>query len=285
MKKIKAILSLMRVQHYIKNLILIIPALYAKRLLDIQTDLRLLLGIIAFSFISSAVYVLNDIKDLPRDRIHPKKRNRPLPSGKISVPEAYVILIVCIFLAIFPHAICRDWKSICYLAIYLAINCLYSYGLKNVPIIDVVILSSGYVLRILYGGAIADVAISSWLFLTVMAGSLFMGLGKRRNEKEIQTEHRQTRKVLDTYTYSFLDKNMYVLLALTDAFYALWAIGQNNSLFLWTIPIFMIILMRYSLCIEDDSSGDPVEVLLHDRFIVVVTILYCGITTMALYWK
>lgn len=274
----------MRVKHYIKNLILIIPALYAKQLSDTQTNLKLLQGIVAFSFISSAVYVLNDIKDLPRDKVHPKKKNRPLPSGRITIPEAYVILMVCIILAILPHAICRDWRSICYLMIYLIINFLYSNGLKNVPVIDVVILSSGYVLRILYGGAIANVEISSWLFLTVMSGSLFMGLGKRRNEKQIQTAHNQTRKVLDAYTYSFLDKNMYVLLALTDAFYALWSIGQNNSLFLWTIPIFIVILMRYSLCIEDDSSGDPVEVLLHDRFIVIVTLIYCGITSIALYW-
>lgn len=111
--------------------------------------------------ISSAVYVLNDIKDLPRDKVHPKKKNRPLPSGRITIPEAYVILMVCIILAILPHAICRDWRSICYLMIYLIINFLYSNGLKNVPVIDVVILSSGYVLRILYGGAIANVEISS----------------------------------------------------------------------------------------------------------------------------
>lgn len=139
------------------------------------------------------------------------------------------------------------------------------------PIIDIVILAAGFVIRIFYGGMITGVSISKWLYLVITSGSLYMGLGKRRNEMKKQTD---TRDVLKYYNVDFLDKNMYVCVALTIVFYALWTYEMPNAQISWTIPIFIILLMSYSLDVEGDSDGDPVEVILHDKILMGILILY-----------
>lgn len=144
-------------------------------------------------------------------------------------------------------------------------------GLKNKPIIDIVILAAGFVIRIFYGGMITGVSISKWLYLVITSGSLYMGLGKRRNEMKKQTD---TRDVLKYYNVDFLDKNMYVCVALTIVFYVLWTYEMPNAQISWTIPIFIILLMSYSLDVEGNSDGDPVEVILHDKILIGILILY-----------
>ena len=153
-------------------------------------------------------------------------------------------------------------------------------GLKNIPIIDIAILASGFVIRVFYGGFISGLAISNWLYLVVTTGSMYMGLGKRRNELNRTTE---SRKVLKYYSVNFLDRNMYVCVALTDVFYALWTLELANNVIRWTVPIFIVILMRYSLDIEGNSDGDPVEVILKDKTLIAMTILYALLFFSMLY--
>lgn len=144
-------------------------------------------------------------------------------------------------------------------------------GLKNIPIIDVVILASGFVIRVFYGGCITGVLISKWLYLVIVTGSLYMGLGKRRNELRAQMD---TREVLKFYNEGFLDKNMYVCVALVNVFYALWSIEMPNPRMIWTVPFFLVLLMCYSLDVESDSDGDPVEVIIHDKVLIGILIAY-----------
>ena len=124
------------------------------------------------------------------------------------------------------------------------------------------------------GARITEITISGWLYLTVFSGAFYMGLGKRRNELKNQGESGETRAVLKNYTYGFLDRNMYVCLTLTDTFYALWAMSRENRYLIWTVPVVMLILMRYSLDVEGSSDGDPVEVILHDRILLVLAGIY-----------
>lgn len=166
-----------------------------------------LIGFVSFSLIASAVYIINDVKDLEKDRIHPQKKNRPIASGRESVPFSILICMVLIIIAVILSSLFLKRMSTVFLFIYLILNIMYSCGLKNIPIIDIVILASGFVIRVLYGGYITDIEISEWLYLVIMCASLFMGLGKRRNELR---QSKGTRAVLKYYTESFLDKNMYV---------------------------------------------------------------------------
>ena len=162
--------------------------------------------------------------------------------------------------------------------IYVALNILYSKKLKNVPIIDVVILVSGFVLRVMYGGVAINVEVSKFLYVMIICGSFYLGFGKRRNE--IIKNGNKSRKVLSLYNKEFLDKNMYVCLGLAIVSYSLWCVDPTtihrigNDYLFWTIPIVMVILQLYSLNIEGNSHGDPIEVVLADKKLIAVVVLY-----------
>lgn len=267
----KDILKLLRVHHYIKNILVIIPLFFAGKIFDLRLVVESAYGFAAFSLVSSAVYVLNDLKDVEKDRNHPKKKNRPIASGRVSAQKAIILFAVCILLAVLISVYRRQWTGLVILGIYLFLNFLYSCGLKSVPIVDIVILASGFVLRIVYGGFITDIEISNWLYLVVVAGSLFMGLGKRRNELVKRSD---TRDVLKYYSEPFLDKNMYVCVALVDIFYTMWSLETVDARSVWTVPLVIIIMMKYSLNIEGESDGDPIEVILHDEVLIILVMVY-----------
>lgn len=261
----KEYLKLLRIKHYIKNILIFVPMFFGGAIFDKDKLFYGGLGFIAFCMISSAIYVLNDLRDIEKDRQHPTKRNRPLASGRVKPQQGIIAMIGCLFVACVISIVLGNICAALLLGGYLVLNVAYSMGLKNKPIIDIVILASGFVIRIFYGGVITNIEISKWLYLVITVGSLYMGLGKRRNELKKQKE---TRIVLKYYNVEFLDKNMYVCVALTNVFYALWTLEMPNPKISWTIPIFIILLMCYSLDVEGDSDGDPVEVILHDKFLI-----------------
>ena len=149
-------------------------------------------------------------------------------------------------------------------------------GLKDVPLLDVTILASGFLLRVLFGAVLTGTEVSEWLYLTVLSGAFYFSLGKRRNELQKKKDG-DTRKVLKYYTRDFLDKNMYMCLALLNTFYALWCKDITNAgmeYAMWTVPIVILVCMKYSLTVEGNSEGDPVEVLLHDRVLMALCVVY-----------
>lgn len=294
----KKYLRLMRVHHYVKNILIFLPLIFSGQLFNVKLLVPSVCGFFAFSLISSGIYTLNDIKDVESDRRHPTKCKRPIASGAVSVKSAWVLavslVVAAIGINIFICAYFFDsfkYKSLIFILIYLALNIAYSLGFKNIPILDIAILVSGFLLRVLYGSAITDIQISQWLYLTVIAISFYLGLGKRRNElKRHSSEENETRKVLKFYNQGFLDKNMYMCLALTIAFYSLWAIDSltveriGSSYLVWTVPIVILICMKYSLNVEGDSDGDPVEIVFHDKALIIMCVLYALITFAMIYF-
>ncbi len=280
----KSYLRLMRIRHWVKNVLVFVPLLFSGLLFDFQKSFRTFFGGVSFCFISSAVYILNDIKDFEKDRVHPRKCNRPIASGEISKRKAIILTLFCIAAAIIFQIFSGNIQAGIYLLLYFILNVFYSFGLKDRPMIDIIILVSGFLIRILYGADMADISISAWLYLTVISGSFYMGLGKRRNEYET-TEYEKSRHVLQYYNYKFLDKNMYMCLGLANAFYSLWAMDSGNRYILWTVPVVLLISMKYSLVVEGDSDGDPVEVILHDKLILFLVCTYAVFILFALYYK
>ena len=268
----KEVLKLIRVKHWLKNVLVFLPIFFGKKLLNTECFLTCIFAFVVFSFASSIVYVLNDLSDIEKDRMHPVKKNRPLASGAISKTQAYIIMFVLAILI--P-------------LIYIVLNICYSKGLKNMPIIDVVILVSGFVLRVMYGGIVVNVEVSKFLYLMVIFGSFYLGFGKRRNE--ILKNGDKSRRVLSYYNKEFLDKNMYVCLALAIVSYSLWCVDPStisrigNDYLFWTIPIVMVILQLYSLDIEGNSYGDPIEVILSDKKLIIVSIFYIVVIGGLLY--
>ncbi len=276
----KDFVKLLRVKHYIKNLLVFMPMFFGGVIFIEEKLLKACLGFICFCLVSSAVYILNDCRDIDKDRKHPTKRNRPLASGRIKPNTAIVIMVASLILAILISIYLGTLKAAICLVLYYCLNIAYSMGLKNRPIIDIVILASGFVIRVFYGGFITDIVISKWLYLVVTTGSLYMGMGKRRNELRAQND---TREVLKYYNEAFLDKNMYVCVALANVFYALWTLEMPNPQISWTVPIFIVMLMCYSLDAEGDSDGDPIEVILKDKALIAIILGYAVCIFLLLY--
>lgn len=281
-------LKLMRVRHYIKNG-LILAALACSGQLFVWKKLSVgLLGFAAFCMASSVVYIINDIRDVEKDRRHPVKCNRPIAAGKIPVRNARILAASLFVFAVICNALIFNILATVLLALYLILNLAYSFGLKNIPIMDVTILVTGFLIRILYGALVTEITISNWLYLTVIAVAFYFALGKRRNEIE-WLGNGETRQVLKAYPVNFLDKNMMMCLTLANVFYALWSMDEktmsfyNNNYLIFTVPIVLLITMKYSLDIEGGSDGDPVEVLLHDKVLLVLCAVYLAIMFMILY--
>lgn len=277
MQKVKDYLKLIRIKHYIKNVLILLPLFFSGKIFNTELYKSAILGFICFSFISSAIYILNDIHDIKDDKKHPVKKNRPLASERISIRSAITVALILILIVALVNLMYLNYNySFIYLIVYFILNICYSFKLKNVPIFDIAILSFGFLIRVLYGGSLLNIEVSNWLFLTILSGALFMSIGKRRNE--LIKNGNNSRKVLLFYTKEFLDKNLYVFLSMTLVFFSLWALEQNNDYFIWIIPIIVLICLRYSFDIErDDSYGDPVDVILGDK-----TLLYLGVLIIIL---
>lgn len=182
MSQIKEYIKLMRIRHYIKNFLVFAALLSSGQLFQPDKFLNNLTAFIAFCMVSSVVYIINDIRDRENDRLHPTKCKRPIASGNISVISACVFAAVLLTVAVFCNILTFHIASSTVLLLYLLFNIAYSMGLKNVPLLDISILVAGFLLRIMYGAIITGVEISNWLYLTVLAMSLYFSLGKRRNE-------------------------------------------------------------------------------------------------------
>ncbi len=287
----KNVLKLMRVKHWLKNGLVFIPMFFNLTFLNIDFLKRGIVAFFVFSFVSSIVYIMNDICDVEEDKKHPIKKNRPLASGAISISKA--IGIMCFFIVISLLLIRYLYQLSHYAWIieiplfYIILNILYSYYFKNVPILDVSVIVFGFVLRVIYGAAATSIVVSKYLYLMIIFGGFYLGFGKRRNE--MMKVGAESRKVLNNYTVEFLDKNMYVSYALSMVAYTLWSVDETvtirsaNDYRFWTIPLVMLILQLYSFDIENNSYGDPIDVLLSDKKLLILVVVYILTMLLLLY--
>jgi 4-hydroxybenzoate polyprenyltransferase len=284
----KKYLKLMRVHHYIKNLLVFAALGCSGQLFQSEKLLNGIAGFLVFCMVSSAVYVINDIQDKEKDRCHPAKCKRPIASGEISEKKAWILMAVLVIIAFLFDFVVLGVVSTLFLLCYILFNLGYSMGLKNIPLLDVTILVAGFWIRVVYGAYITQIDISNWLYLTVIALAFYFALGKRRNERK-QISSGETRTVLNSYPVSFFEKNMNMCLTLANVFYALWSmdgkteVAYKNKFLIFTVPIVLLITMKYSLDVEGDSDGDPIEVLIHDKVLIVMCLLYFAVMFTILY--
>lgn len=287
----KKYIELIRAKHWLKNILIFLPAFFSMNILKLEYLETLVIAFFVFCFTSSIVYILNDMSDIEKDKLHPIKKNRPLASGRVSKTNAWIVMILLVVISIILSFILYQKNSVLGIwiipIVYIILNILYSKGLKNIPIIDVVILASGFVLRVMYGGVTINVEVSKYLYLMIIFGAFYLGFGKRRNEMMKNGE--KGREVLKRYNQDFLDKNMYIAFALAIVAYTLWCVDPTtiahvgNDYLFWTIPILIIILQLYSLDIEGNSHGDPIEVILSDKILLGTGVLYGIIMAIILY--
>ena len=185
---------------------------------------------------------------------------------------------------------CKKFAPAGLLILYLALNALYSLWAKKIPLLDISILVSGFLIRIFYGASLIDAPVSAWLYLTITSMATYLGLGKRRNELQKRiNENRELDGVLKSYPLSFLDKNMHMCLTLTNVFYALWTISPipvfsaASDGRIATVPLVLLICMRYSLLIETKTYADPVDVLTSDKVLVFLVLAYGAYMAFLMY--
>lgn len=270
-------LKLLRVKHYLKNVIVLFPLFFSRKFLDNSYWLSALLGFLAFCAISSAVYIFNDIRDIENDRKHEYKQFRPLASGAIKVSNAWGIFSILLFGAISLQGLIQGSyiDGILCILCYFIINICYSVGLKNIPIVDVSLLSLGYVIRLMYGSVIFDIPISAWLFLAILMISFYLSIGKREFELEKSIRSKIiTRKVLEFYSLEFLKLFKFVFLSLFLVFYSLWAVNDFVDISVIGLFLVIVICMRYEFTTQTIHLGDPIEVIFNDKLLCILGLIY-----------
>lgn len=287
-RRAAALARLARPWHYVKNLLVFVPLFFSGQFFSApQKVLCAALAWGSMSLLASTVYVINDLHDCERDRQHETKKNRPIASGSVSKRAAVIYAALLLALALGLHALvcCLSGgvtMATAVLTAYLICNIGYSvFGLKNTPIIDVSIVALGFVLRMLYGSAATGIETSNWLLLTVLMGSYYMALGKRRNE--LRDSGEKSRAVLRHYSEAFLSRGMTMFLTLTIAFYALWSVDVAHAYAVMSVPLAVLIALCYSLDIEGESDGDPIEVILHDKKLIALGLVYAVVMLCIVY--
>lgn len=281
--------KLLRIRHWIKNILIFLPLFFSGSLLsEKDKSVNCILAFICFCLVSSAIYIFNDIRDVEQDRNHPRKSKRPIASGAVSVKSGIILMVMLIVAAAVISAVMIPMPGV-FLIVYLLLNILYSIWLKHIPIVDVSCVAAGFLIRLVYGAFVADIVISKWLYLTVIAASFYMALGKRRNEL-VNTGEDTARIVLKEYTVGFLDKAMTAMLSLTIMCYALWSVDNTTLLrygsnyLIWTVPLVIIIILKYNLDLEKKTDGDPVEIFTHDGVLISLVAVYACFLVVLLYF-
>ena len=286
---LNALIKTMRPRQWTKNGFVFFGLIFDKQLFLFDPFLRTLEGFGLFCLISSAVYLFNDIFDVEADRSHPEKKFRPIASGKLPIPVAWTAAILLTVIAI-PLAILLSPMFALILTSYLVINLLYSRWLKHVSILDVLIVSSGFVLRVAAGVALITVErFSPWLYMITVLFSLYIGLGKRRAEMNLLAQGASAhRKVFEGYTIPLLDQFITIVSGTTIVAYSLYTFSAPNlpddHTMMLTIPFVVYGIFRYLQLIQlGHAAGSPDEVALKDRPLQLTVVLW-GLAVIAIFY-
>ncbi len=276
--KIYPYLQLLRIHQWIKNTFVLAPLVFSGKFLDLIAVKQTLLAFWAFCLASSATYVLNDLLDLEKDRLHPIKRDtRPLAAGLISPSRAKLLLFVIYFLlfSFFVFPLTRNFMIP--VVIYLILNLAYSFKLKHIPVLDIFCIAAGFMLRLFAGGEAINVKISSWMLITTLSLALFLASTKRLQELRMQGDN--ARKVLKNYSIKLLESYAQISAAGALVFYGLYVISSRPEL-AFSIPFVIFGLFRYWYLVESKGAGEsPTEVLLKDwplAITVIAWIIFCS---------
>lgn len=274
-------ISLLRPHHWVKNLFLFLPLFFAGEFFNQEKILLSVYGFIAFGFVASSIYIINDYKDIEADRLHPVKSQRPLASGAVSKKGALVLFFLCVLIG-FTIAYLLKIKFLFILGLYFIMNLAYSFGLKNISILDIVILSLGFVLRVKAGGVLTTIAISEWLMIMIFLLALFMAVAKRRDDILIKLKSGvDMRKSIAGYNMDFLNVILAVIAAIIIVAYLIYSISpqvmeQWKTYRLYYTTLFVIVgLLRYlQITLVENNTGSPTKLLLKDQFLQVTLLLW-----------
>jgi 4-hydroxybenzoate polyprenyltransferase len=280
----------MRPKQWTKSVFIFAALVFDRKLTHVPALLNTIVTAILFSLVSGTVYIINDLVDMEKDRQHPTKRKRPLPSGqlspKVAIVAAIVLPVVCISLALWIN-----WAMGLVLLAYLVLQLFYSFFLKHAVILDVMTIAAGFVLRVIAGVVVIEVErFSPWLYVCMTLLALFMGFGKRRHELfTLGVNANNHRASLQHYNLELIDQMSVVVISASVMAYSLYTFSApnlprlgNQPLMMLTIPFVLYGLFRYQYLIHvKREGGAPEEIVLKDAPFIVDLLLY-GVTVLIL---
>lgn len=282
----------LRPKHWIKNLLIFLPAIFGQKLFIPAVFLRTLLAFLFFSLASSSAYLINDILDRKKDKVHPLNRLRPIASGKIKVGPAIFAAIILGAGATFLSGL-SDYRLGLIVLAYLIFNLLYSFFLKEMVIIDVFCLGIFFLFRLLAGALVAEIALSHWIIMCVILLAIFLGFNKRRQElRLINITDKSHRKVLEHYNEYFIDQMCTVLASSIVVVYSLYTIDARTvqefgtGHLIYTIPFVYYGIFRYMYLIHKlVKDGDPTTMLLSDNKMMINLLLWIAMCIAVIYGR
>lgn len=279
MMDLRSAIALIRPQQWIKNVFVFVPLFFSGHLFDMQLLLDSVYAFLSFSLAASSIYCLNDIRDVEADRVHPRKRLRPIASGRVSVLQGYMLMVLLIaasFGITFTlgnpgHAA----EVSLVIAVYYLLNIAYCLKLKQIAIIDVAIISTGFVLRLVVGGAATGIELSQWIVIMTFLLALYLALAKRYDDVVIyETSGSKARTNIHRYTSQYLRQAMTFVATIALVAYILYTVSPEvtdhvGSNYLYITSVFVLLaILRYLQCsLVDKQSGSPTKLLVHDRFL------------------
>ncbi|GAA4742878.1 decaprenyl-phosphate phosphoribosyltransferase [Gordonia alkaliphila] len=282
------LIKAMRPRQWVKNVLVLAAPLAAGS--DSLTDAAKMgnvgIAFVAFCLAASSIYLVNDALDVEADRAHPTKRFRPIAAGVVPRNLAYVLAVVLMAASV-GIAFIANWQTAVTIGVYLVVQLGYCFGLKHQAVVDICIVSSGFLLRAIAGGVAADIDLSSWFLLVMAFGSLFMAAGKRYAELQLaERTGAKIRKSLEYYTTTYL-RFVWTLSATAVVLcYGLWAFDGQHSQNVWyaiSMVPFTVAILRYAVDVDGGSAGEPEEIALGDRILQFLAIAWIVFVAVAVY--
>ena len=282
------IIKLARPHQWIKNVVVILPILFAKRIGESQAWASILIAALAFSFASAFAYIINDIRDVKADREHPRKKGRPLASGKISIPTALIEALCFLALALFVAYKVSNIVLVL-IAVYVVLQVSYSTYLKHTVLVDVICIAMGFVLRAVAGAVAVSAAISPWLFICMFTICLFMGFCKRFSEIVIigdLTQAENHRPTLISYTPELLTHLITLSAAIAVVSFLLYGLNERTvanfgtNYFIYTLPVVVYAVFRFAMLSMEGAYADPTDLILHDRALQATVVLWIALAVV-----
>lgn len=288
----KELTKILRLNNWIKNLIIILPVFFAGRLLNLSYNEFFTLGatFIAFCFSSSMIYVINDMTDVEKDRLHPKKSKRPIASRKVSMKQSF-FLVLFLALLIVTVLFFTPNQVIYFVVAYIIMNLVYCFGIKNIAILDVTSISLGFVFRVMAGGEASNIITTHWIIILVFLLMFSIALAKRRDDLILSESSNDIyRKSHLGYTIQFIDIAKTISFTVTLVAYIIYSVSDDvmsrlgsNYVFITSLPVFLGIMRYIQLTIVFKNSGSPVDLLLKDKFLIVTVITWIALFISILY--
>lgn len=286
------IIQSMRLHQWVKNFFIFAALIFSGHLLIFKDLIDTVFGFFIFSLVTSAVYIFNDLIDIKKDKLHPEKSKRPLPSGKLSTKYAIYSSVFLSLIALFLSFILQQVFTL-FLVAYIILNVLYTIYLKNMVVLDIMAIALGFVIRIYAGAVLINVPVSEWLILCTILIALFLGFSKRRAEiVTLEFNANIHRSVLSHYSPQFLDQMISIVTASTVMSYTFYTISEDTVTkfgtknLMYTIPYVLYGIFRYLYLVHKlEKGGNPTLTLIKDLPMIINLVLWIITVSIIIYLK